>query len=105
MSENLQATTSTIVKVTWSDPTGKPAKTDGDTTWDSSNEDIATVEVDDSDSTKALVTALNAIGPVQIQATVDADLGGGIKTHTALINFNVISGEAGAGSIEVQPKK
>jgi hypothetical protein len=43
--------------------------------------------------------ALGPIGPVQIQATADADLGEGTRSITAMLDVTVIAGEASAGSI------
>jgi hypothetical protein len=45
--------------------------------------------------------ATNDIGDVQVTATADADLGDGIREIITLLDLNVVSGEAVAGTINV----
>ena len=99
MSVVIKAGTEGDVVVRWVDDYGNPARVDGDTKWQSSDEKAATVSALRPDSTRAHVKSLGPIGPVQIQATADADMGEGRKTITAILNVNVIAGEAGGGEI------
>src|SRR5262245_53378573 len=89
------------VKISYVDAQGNPAEVDGDVAWSSSDENIATVTVDPSDSTLAVVAATvgGAIGQVQIIATADADLGAGTRELVTLMDVDVVAGEAVAGTI------
>ena len=87
------------VKIAYVDDQGNPAKVDGDVTWTSSNTDIATVEVDATDSTHALVLASGDLGQVQIAARADADLGTGTRELITTMDVEVVAGEAVAGVI------
>lgn len=99
MSNTMQAGSYATLSVQWVDKAGNPAKVDGDTEWVSSNEDVATVEVAAGNPLIANVHSVGPIGPIQIQATADADLGEGTKTITATCDINVIAGEASGGEI------
>lgn len=107
--ENLKVDTLTAGKtatanVEWTDDQGNAAKVDGITKWASSDEDILTVEdINTGDSTSARVISVGPIGPAQIQATADADMGAGVKTITCMIDVTVIAGEASGGKITLTP--
>lgn len=103
MSNSMAINTTATLSVEWVDQAGNPATVDGDTSWASSDDTIATVTVDGTDSLKASVNSTSKIGPVQIQATVDADLGTGVKTITAVCDISVIAGEAFGGTITFTP--
>ena len=87
------------VQVSYVDSKGHPAQVDGDVTWQSSDEAIATVEVDSTDSTMATVTPSTDLGQAQISCTADADLGEGVKEITSTFDVSVVAGEAVAGTI------
>jgi len=87
------------VQVTYEDAKGNPATVDGEVTWASSDEDIATVEVDDTDSTKAVITPGDTLGNSQITATADADLGAGVREIICTMDLTTVAGEAVVGRI------
>ena len=95
------------VQVAYVDANGNPASVDGEVTWTSSNDAIATAVVDPSDSTLCSISAIGGIGDAQITATADADLGGGTRELVTLLDVHIIAGEAVAGTIspvgEAQP--
>jgi len=84
--------------VSWVDASGNPAQVDGPTTWASSDPTTVSVTADGTDSTKSSGTGL-VVGTAQITASVDADLGSGVRTITAMGDITVIAGEAVAGTI------
>jgi hypothetical protein len=87
------------VKVSYVDAGGNPAVVDGVVTWASSNEEIASVDVDQTDTSNAVVVAAGTIGLAQISATADADLGEGVRELITLMDVEVVAGEAVAGTI------
>jgi hypothetical protein len=87
------------MQVSYIDAAGNPAKVDGDVRWQSSSEDIVTVEVDTTDSTICTVTPQGDLGQVQVAASADADLGGGVKELITTCDISVVAGEAVAGTI------
>jgi hypothetical protein len=95
------------VQVAYVDTHGNPAKVDGDVSWASSNDSIATVAADSGDSTIARVTAAGTLGQAQITATADADIGDGTREIITTMDVTVVAGEAVAGTItpvgEAQP--
>lgn len=101
MSNTMQVGSYATLSVQWVDSQGKPAKVDGPTTWASSDEEVATIEVSTGNPLIANVHAQD-VGNVQMQATADADMGDGVKTITATCDITVISGEAVGGSINFQ---
>ena len=103
MASSLTAGQSASAKVQWVDQAGNPATVDGPTAWVSSDPAVLTVVGDGADSTKAAVQSVGPVGPAQIQATADADLGAGMKTITAVLDVTVIAGEAFGGTIELTP--
>jgi hypothetical protein len=101
MDATVPAGTSGAVTVDWVDAFGNPAKTDGPTSWQSSDPSIvtATVAPDDATTNTAVLTSVGPIGPAQVQATADADMGAGTRSITAVCNVTVIAGEAVGGVI------
>jgi hypothetical protein len=89
------------VQVEYTDTAGNPATVDGDVSWASSNDTIATVAADGTDSTKCKVSATGLVGDAQITATADADLGSGTRELVTFLDVHVIAGEAVAGTINV----
>lgn len=100
MSNTMQSGTLATLSIEWVDEYGNPATVDGPTEWVSSDESIATIEVSTGNPLIANVTSKGPVGPVQMQATADADLGKGVKTLTAVCDINVIAGEASGGEIK-----
>jgi hypothetical protein len=87
------------MQVGYVDAQGNAATVDGEVSWESSDEAIATVEVDSGDSTICRVMPQD-IGQVQITATADADIGAGVRELVTTCDIMVVAGEAVAGSIE-----
>jgi len=87
------------VKVAYVDAKGNAAAVDGDVTWSSSDDAIATVTADGSDSMSALITPVGPLGQVQISVTADADLGEGIRELITITDLEIVAGEAIAGTI------
>jgi hypothetical protein len=87
------------VQVTYEDAKGNPAAVDGDVMWDTSDAEIAGVEVDPADSTKATVTPGDSLGNAQITATADADLGSGVTEIVCTMDLTVVAGTAVVGRI------
>lgn len=100
MANTMQAGSFATLAVQWVDSKGNPAKVDGPTDWVSSNEDVATIEVATGNPLIANIHSVGPVGPVQFQATADADLGEGVKTITATCDVSVIAGEASGGTID-----
>jgi hypothetical protein len=100
MSNTMQTGTYATLSIEWVDDHGNPAKVDGATEWASSDESIATITVATGNPLIANVQSVGPIGPVQMQATADADLGDGVKTITATCDISVIAGEASGGEIK-----
>jgi hypothetical protein len=87
------------VQVAYVDTGGNPATIDGDVSWSSSDNSIAAVLVDSTDTTKAIVRSGTKLGQVQVTATADADLGDGIREIITPMDVSVVAGEAVAGTI------
>jgi len=87
------------VQVGYVDSKGNPAQVDGDVTWDTSDPEIATVETDTGDSVMATVVPSGKTGQVQVTATVDADLGEGVRELITTMDVEIVAGEAVAGTI------
>lgn len=100
MAATMQVGSYATVSVEWRDAGGNTVKVDGPTKWESSNDAIATVTVASGNPQIANLYAAGQIGTVQIEATADADLGEGTKAVTAVLDVQVISGEAVGGEIE-----
>lgn len=87
------------VQVAYVDSHGNPAAIDGEVTWDTSDSNIATVETDTADSTRATVVPNGQVGQVQVTCTADADLGEGTREIITTMDVDVVAGEAVAGTI------
>jgi len=85
------------VAVAYVDADGHPATVDGDVTWESSDEAIATVAADGAAS--AVVAAAGTLGTAQITASADADLGQGTRALLTPFDVTVVAGEAVAGTV------
>lgn len=91
MASVLQQGQSIVARVKWA------TKVSGETSWESSDPDLATVEVDEEDSTRATITAdEDEIGLVHIHATAEE------QKVTAILDLVVIEGEAEDGEIELE---
>lgn len=77
------------------DSKGRPAKVDGIPVWTSDNEAIATV-VASADGMSAEITPGTDLSPpaVTITCTLDADLGPGVTTLTAVGEITVVAAQA-----------
>lgn len=88
------------VKITYVDSHGHPASVDGAVAWTSSDDQIVTVVATDGDNTQARITPGANLGQAQITATVDADLGEGVRELITTLDVTVVGGEAVTGTIE-----
>jgi Bacterial Ig-like domain (group 2) len=95
---NLPADHTVQMQVVYVDSKGNPATIDNAVVWDSSDVSIVSVQADAADSTKVKVTPV-AVGQAQVTATVDADIGEGVRELKTLADINVVGGEAVAGMI------
>jgi hypothetical protein len=78
---------------------GNPAPVEGDVVWTSSDESVATVVADATDTKKAVVTAV-APGVAQITAVADADMDvGEVREVTASGAIEVVAAEAQTAEI------
>jgi hypothetical protein len=87
------------VQVSYVDAAGNPAAVDGLVAWDSSDQSVVDVLVDDNDSTLATVRAEGGVGNCQVTATADADLGAGTRSLVTTMDVTCVAGEAVAGTI------
>jgi hypothetical protein len=99
MAYNLPNDKEIKVQVAYVDAKGNPAVVDGDVTWETSDSNIATVNVDDQDSTICTVTPAQQIGQAQISAKADADIGQGVREIITTMDVTIVAGEAIAGTI------
>lgn len=74
------------------DRRGNPARLDGAPVWSSSDPLILTVTPNDDNS--AAVLAVGPTGTAQVQVTVDADIGSGIRNLVGILDVEVVAGEA-----------
>jgi hypothetical protein len=96
----LPANTSATVEVTFINANGLAVETQGEVTWSSSDESVATVEADPDDPTMATITAGPSAGNTNVSAVADADLGEGVRNVEAVLEVVVIArGEAVGGEI------
>jgi len=98
MSYSLPSGMQVHIEVSYVDAAGNPAKVDGDVTWSSSDETIATVTSEPP--SRAIIRAVGPVGQAQIMATADADLGEGVRPLVTTMDVAIVAGEAVAGSIE-----
>ena len=86
------------MEISYVDAGGNPATIDGEVAWACSDEAIAHLDVDASDTSIVRVTPLK-VGQVQITATADADLGAGVRSLITTCDIEIVAGEAVAGTI------
>jgi len=101
MSETVQQGHIGTISVEWTNAQGQPAKVDGPTTWNSTDESIITVTVATGNPLIANWHTVG-LGSASILATADADMGDGVKKITATTDFTVIPGEATGGTTTVE---
>jgi hypothetical protein len=89
-----------LMQVSYVDAKGNPATIDGAVAWQSSDQAILAVTPDPGDSTMCRATPIGGIGQAQVTATVDADLGDGVRNLITLCDIEVVGGEAVTGSIQ-----
>lgn len=100
MSNQMQAKTYATCSVEWKDAGGNTVSVEGGSVaWASSDPKIVNATVATGNPAIANLFAPGPIGKVVVQATGDADLGQGVKTVTATIEVEVITGEAVGGEI------
>lgn len=80
------------------DAAGNPAQIEN-VSWQSSNVDILTVAVEQSDDKKAVATTVGPLGTAQIQVTADARIGEGVVELTGVLDVEVVASEATTLSI------
>lgn len=99
--DNIMAriTTEQRVKLTINPLTqaGNPAPIDGPVSYNSSNEDIVSIE--QIDDTSAWATATGEVGASQIFVMFDADLGEGVRTIELSGALEVVDAEAVTGEL------
>ena len=100
MANTMAAGSIATLSVQWVDKGGNPAKVDGPTKWQSSDDTILKVEVSTGNPLISNVYSQGPIGAAQVQATADADLGSGVQNITAVCDITVIAGQAYAGQIQ-----
>jgi hypothetical protein len=88
-----------VMKVSYVDAHGNPAKVDGDVVWASSDDDILNVQRNEDDTTQCRVMPMGEVGQAQVTATADADLGDGTRELVCTAEIEVIGGEAVGGTI------
>ena len=88
------------VQVAYVDSEGHPAAVQEPVSWTSSDETIAVVTADATDSKIATIEPVGPnIGNVQITVSADADLGAGVTTLSTLLDVTVVAGQAVSGTI------
>lgn len=99
MSATMSAGTYATVSVEWKDKAGNTVKVDGPTKWESRDPETVQATVATGNPQIANLFAPGKVGTTQVMATADADLGEGVKSVTATIDIQVISGQAVGGEI------
>jgi hypothetical protein len=96
----LPAGQSVSVSVAFTNANGRPADVQGQVTWESSDEQVAKVQAQPDDPTRATITAGPSAGTAVVVASGDADLGEGVTEVDAEIEVQVVAkGEAVGGEI------
>ena len=88
------------MEVSYIDAAGNPANVDGEVAWQCSDDALATLDLDPSDSSIVKVTPVGAAGQIQVTATADADLGAGVRNIITVCDIELVAGEAVAGTIQ-----
>jgi len=99
MSYNLPDGYEVQVAVAYVDADNNPATIDGQVTWVSSNDQIATVTSTGPQAAAIAAARGGTLGTCQITASADADLGTGTKELLTTFDVTVVAGEAVAGTI------
>jgi hypothetical protein len=95
------------LQIQYVDANNNPAVVDGLVSWESSDEEIAAVEVleatpqDETIPEGGVVMLVpgTKVGNAQVSAKADADLGEGMRELVTLLDITVVGGEAVAGTI------
>ena len=103
MAATMQVGSYATASVEWKDKGGNTVKVDGPTKWESSNPSVCEATGAPGNPQIANLYAPGGVGAVKIEATADADLGDGVKAVTAVLDIEVISGEAVGGEITFTP--
>lgn len=93
----LPADKKATASVSWVDKKGNPASIDGIPAWATSDSTIADLQVAANGLSAVLLGGL--VGNCQISVSADADLGAGTKAVVALLDIQVVAGEAAIGVI------
>lgn len=102
----LKANEKSLLSLVIKDSQGNPAKVDGAPRWAVTDPTLGRLEVAE-DGLSATLLANGPSGAFQVQATVDADLGEGVRELLGTLDVEVLSGEAvsveiAAGAAEPQ---
>ena len=89
-----------MMEVSYVDAANNPAEIDGQVAWAISDETLATLDVDQADSSIVKVTPAGPIGQVQVTATADVKLGPEVKNLVTPCDIEIVAGEAVAGTIQ-----
>src|SRR4051812_4999715 len=82
------------VSLAVTDRVGNPATIDGSPVWASSDESVATVVENAGNPLAAIILSADRAGAALITATVDADLGEGVRQIVGTLEVQVTAGEA-----------
>lgn len=93
----LPADKKVTASVSWVDRKGNPASIDGIPVWATSDGNVAALEVAANGLSAVLLGGL--VGNCQVSVSADADLGAGTKPVVALLDVQVVAGEAAVGVI------
>ena len=105
MAYTLPADKQVQLQIGYVDANGNPATIDGVVTWESSDEEIASIEpleaTPQGTPEGGVVTLVpgTKVGNCQVTARADADLGEGLRELVTLLDVTVVGGEAVTGTI------
>ena len=88
------------MQVGYVDVAGNPATVDNAPAWTTSDSTLVALTVDGADPTIVDVVPQGPLGQVQVTATVDADLGEGVRNIITTIDISLQGGEAVSGTIQ-----
>ena len=97
----LPADKKVTVAVLWKDKKGNVAPVDGIPIWESSDSTVAALTVAPDGLSASVAGGL--IGLCQISVTADADLGEGVTNVAAILEVEVLAGQAVSGDFSVGP--
>jgi hypothetical protein len=98
MAYKLPADKQVTLKVEFLDAKGNHATIDGDPSWSSSNDEIATVTAAPGNPFLAQLMPV-AVGTCQVVCEADADLGEGSREVLCTMDVEIVGGEAVIGTI------